>query len=90
MNHSRHIRILVTQATSDKTRQAKSILYQVRLQIDNTKTTINAAVYRSLPGPASPHPESTMLLFEVTFLRQRSLYEELNFKISCFLDINIL
>lgn len=49
MCHSRHIRILVTEATSDKTRQAKSILYELRLQIDNTKTSINPAVYRSLP-----------------------------------------
>jgi len=47
MCHSGHIRILVTGATSDKKRQAKSIFYEVRLQIDNTKTAINATDYRS-------------------------------------------
>ena len=47
MCHSWHIRILVTGATSDKKRQAKSIFDEVRLQIDNTKTAINATDYRS-------------------------------------------
>lgn len=51
MSHSRHNRILVTEVTSDKTRPAKSILHEVRLQIDNTKIAINAAVYRLLPDP---------------------------------------
>ena len=81
MSHSRHIRILVTEATSDKTRPAKSILHQVRLQIDNTKTAINAAVYRSLLDLTRVTASGIYnAIIEVAYLRQRSLYEELNFK----------
>lgn len=81
MSHSRHIRILVTEATSDKTKHDKLKAFYVRFVyklITQKLPLTRSFIVHYLTRVTTSGIDNVII--EVTYLRQRSLYEELNLK----------